>query len=53
MKKPSGLLATAALAVGLALSIVPAAAGASPTFSRRWRSVDPVGTAAGASGSPT
>ncbi len=33
MKKPSGLLATAALAVGLALSIVPAVAGASPTWS--------------------
>ncbi|MGD0746751.1 MAG: hypothetical protein ABSB68_02945 [Acidimicrobiales bacterium] len=34
MKKRSGLLATATLAVGLALSIVPAVAGASTAFSR-------------------
>ncbi len=32
MKKRSGLLATAALAVGLALSVVPGVAGASTTF---------------------
>ncbi|MFZ0251732.1 MAG: DUF4397 domain-containing protein [Acidimicrobiales bacterium] len=34
MKKRSGLLATAVLAVGLALSVVPAVAGASTAFSR-------------------
>ena len=34
MKKRSGLLATATLAVGLALSTVPAVAGASTAFSR-------------------
>lgn len=34
MKKRSGLLATAILAIGLALSCVPAAAGASSTFAQ-------------------
>ena len=34
MKKRSGLLATAILAVGLALSAVPSVAGASSAFSR-------------------
>ena len=37
MKKRSGLLATATLAVGLALSLVPAVAGASTAFSTRRR----------------
>jgi len=46
MKKRSGLLSTAALAVGLALSVVPGVAGASTTFTPTATEDGPVGTPA-------